>query len=79
VIIKNGWRMTERMKPTEKIKTARGEVTAEAWCEMEVERLTAKGCNAKTVRCGEKVYVMRSGSGVCHMPDDDASGAFAMG
>ena len=57
MMIKNPYRITEKMDCQEVIPTPKGNLPAIDWCKREAARLTLSGVKARAVKCDGKCYV----------------------
>lgn len=70
MIIKNPYRVTERIPKSDLIPTCKGVLTTRQWCESEAKRLVAKGIPARAVERNNSCYVVRSSEG-CKIDKED--------
>jgi hypothetical protein len=59
MMIKNPYRITEKMDCQEAVPTANGNLPAYDWCKREAARLILSGVKARAVKCRGKCYVVR--------------------
>ena len=70
MMIKNPYRITEKMDCQEAVPTANGNLPAIDWCKLEAARLVLSGVKARAVRCRGKCYVVRAMEG-CRLTKKD--------
>jgi hypothetical protein len=70
MLMKNPYRITEKISLTEFIHTTGGPVLGAEWCDREAGRLRCAGITAKSVRRGNLCYVVRNIEG-CRISKQD--------
>ena len=70
MLIKNPFRITEKLNRHEFVPTAHGNLPAPDWCKREAERLVRFGIKAKAVSSQGACYVVRAMEG-CRLTKKD--------
>ena len=70
MLIKNPYRITEKLNRHEFVPTPLGTLPALDWCKREADRLVLSGVKAKAVASGDACYVVRAMEG-CRLTKRD--------